>query len=112
MSGLDESSDENYLADNLRKEILEGMKAGLTVDEARRKSSMRIFGAPPGAYGAGVNHAIETSEWKTVEDLADVYISWSSYAYGRGVHGESMKDQFVKRFSKVGVTVKNMPDRR
>ncbi|WP_400204480.1 cobaltochelatase subunit CobN [Candidatus Methanomassiliicoccus intestinalis] len=111
VSALDESSDENYLADNLRKEILEGMKSGLTVDEARRKSSMRIFGAPPGAYGAGVNHAIETSEWKTVEDLADVYISWSSYAYGRGVHGESMKDQFVKRFSKVGVTVKNMPDR-
>ena len=46
-----------------------------------------------------------------MQDLADIYIAWGSYAYGRGISGESMKDEFVRRFSKVGVTVKNMPDR-
>ena len=111
VSGLDESDEDNILAANLRKDIVDGMEKGLTVDEARRRASVRIFGCPPGAYGPGVNHAIETSDWKTVQDLADIYIAWGSYAYGRGTRGECMKDEFVKRFSEVQATVKNMPDR-
>ena len=108
---LDEDEDDNYLAANLRRVIVESMAAGLSVDEARKQNSVRIFGCPPGAYGAGVNHAIEYGDWKSVQDLADIYIEWGSYAYGRGMSGVAMKDQFVKRFSKVGVTVKNLPDR-
>ncbi len=111
IAGLDESDDDNILAANLRKDIVEGMEKGLTVDEARRRASVRVFGCPPGAYGPGVNHAIETSKWKTVQDLADIYTAWGSYAYGRGMGGECMKDEFVRRFSNVKATVKNMPDR-
>ena len=58
-----------------------------------------------------MNHAIESGDWETVNDLADIYITWGSCAYGRGLHGESMRDEFVRRFSKVQATVKNMPDR-
>ena len=111
VADLDESEEENYLAANLRNDMIESMAAGLTVDEARRRNSVRIFGCPPGGYGPGVNHAIENGDWKTVQDLADIYITWGSYAYGHGISGESMRDEFIKRFSKVGVTVKNMPDR-
>lgn len=110
-AGLDEAEEENYLAANLRKEIIEGIAKGLPAEQVRREGLVRIFGSPPGGYGHGVNHAIETGDWKVVQDLADIYIAWGSYAYGRGMTGESMKDQFIKRFSKVGVTVKNMPDR-
>ena len=108
---LDESEDDNYLAANLRRDIVESMADGMTVDEARKANSVRIFGCPPGGYGAGVNYAIESGDWKTMQDLADIYITWGSYGYGRGMSGVSMRDQFVKRFSKVGVTVKNVPDR-
>ena len=66
---------------------------------------------PSGNVRSRVNHAIESGNWKTVEDLADIYITWGSYGYARDMHGKSMKDDFVKRFGKVGVTVKNMPDR-
>lgn len=111
VAGLDESDEDNILAANLRKDIIERVANGLTVDEARRRSSVRVFGCPPGGYGPGVNHAIESGSWKTVQDLADIYIAWGSHAYGRGISGESMRDEFVRRFSKVGVTVKNMPDR-
>ncbi|MDY5679020.1 MAG: cobaltochelatase subunit CobN, partial [Candidatus Methanomethylophilaceae archaeon] len=111
VADLDESEEENYLAANLRKDMIEAMAEGLTVDEARRRNSVRIFSCPPGGYGPGVNHAIETGDWKTVQDLADIYIAWGSYAYGHGISGESMRDEFVRRFSKVGVTVKNMPDK-
>ena len=111
VAGLDESDDDNILAANLRRDIVEGMEKGLTVDEARRRASVRVFGCPPGAYGPGVNHAIESSDWKTVQDLADIYIAWGSYAYGHDAKGECMKDEFVRRFSAVKATVKNMPDR-
>ena len=111
VAALDESDEENYLASNLRKDIVEAMASGISVDEARLRNSVRIFGCPPGAYGPGVNHAIENGSWETVQDLADIYTEWGSYAYGRGMTAVSMKDQFVKRFSRVGVTVKNMPDK-
>ncbi len=111
VAGLDESDQDNILAANLRRDVVESLASGLGVDEARRRASVRIFGCPPGAYGPGVNHAIESGEWKTVQDLADVYTAWGSSAYGRNERGETMKDEFVRRFSRVQATVKNMPDR-
>lgn len=110
-SALDESDEDNILAANLRKDMIEGIAKGLDLEECRRRSSARIFGPPAGVYGAGVNHAIETGEWETVRDLADIYITWGSCAYGRGLHGVQMKDEFIRRFGSVGITVKNMPDR-
>ena len=111
VAGLDESDEDNILAANFRKDMVDEMAKGLAVDEARRNASVRVFGCAPGGYGAGVNKAVESGDWKTVEDLAEIYVTWGSYAYGRGMSGISMKDQFRHRFSKVGVTVKNMPDR-
>lgn len=108
---LDESDEENIMAANFRKDLIEEMAKGISVDEARRNASVRVFGCAPGGYGAGVNKAIESGDWKTVQDLADIYVTWGSYAYGRGMSGVPMKEQFKRRFSKVGVTVKNMPDR-
>lgn len=111
ISSLDETDEENAMAANLRKDMVDLMESGVAVDEARRRASVRIFGCPPGAYGAGVNHAIESSDWETVRDLADIYAAWSGHAYGRGMPGALMKDEFVRRFSSVQATVKNMPDR-
>ncbi len=111
VADLDEDDEDNALAANLRKDIVEGIAGGLTPDEARKRNAVRIFGAPPGGYGTGVNKAIESGAWKTVQDLADVYLAWCSNGYSRGSYGVKMKDEFVRRFSKVEATVKNMPDR-
>ena len=40
---LDESEEENYLAANLRKDMIDSMAEGLTVDEARRKLGGKTF---------------------------------------------------------------------
>jgi cobaltochelatase CobN len=109
--GLDEKDEDNALAANLRKDVIEGILAGLSPDEARRRNAVRIFGAPPGGYGTGVNKAVEASSWDNVQDLADVYLDWCSNGYSQGHFGEKLKDEFVRRFSNVEVTVKNMPDR-
>jgi len=111
VASLDETDEENYLASNLRKDMVENLAKGMGIDEAKDNASTRIFGCPPGCYGPGVNHAIESKEWESVKDLADLYIAWGSYAYGRGKEGVQMKDTFIKRFSKSDITIKNMPDR-
>jgi len=108
---LDEKDEDNALAANLRKDMVEGILSGLTPDEARRRNSVRIFGAPPGGYGTGVNKAIEASSWESIQDLADVYLEWCSNGYSQGHYGEKLKDEFMRRFSNVSLTVKNMPDR-
>jgi cobaltochelatase CobN len=95
----------------LRKDVVEGILSGMTPDEARRRNAVRIFGAPPGGYSTGVNMAVENSTWDNVQDLADVYLDWCSNGYSQGHFGEKMKDEFMKRFSSVSLTVKNMPDR-
>ena len=111
VSDLDESDEDNALAATLRKDVVEGILSGMTPDEARRRNAVRIFGAPPGGYSTGVNMAVENSTWDNVQDLADVYLDWCSNGYSQGHFGEKMKDEFMKRFSSVSLTVKNMPDR-
>jgi len=111
VSGLDEKDEDNALAANLRKDMVEGILSGLTPDEARRRNAVRIFGAPLGGYGTGVNKAIEASSWEGIQDLADVYLDWCSNGYSEGHYGEKLKDEFMRRFSNVSITVKNMPDR-
>ena len=110
-SSLEESDEDNAIAANLRRDIVEAMSQGMAEDEARKKASIRIFGCPPGCYGPGMNNAVDTGEWKTVKDLADIYVAWGSYAYGRGIQGVQYKEGFVRNFGRAEATVKNLPDR-
>lgn len=108
---LDETDEENFLLSNLRRDIEEDMKSGIPEDEARRRNSIRMFGSPPGNYGVGVDVLIDSSQWNDTKDLADAYINWSCYAYGRGLYGIREQDLFFRRFQKAQVTIKNMSDR-
>lgn len=111
ISSLDESEKENYLAANLRSDVLESMRNGVPRDEAERLASMRIFGDAPGQYGCGVNTLITTGDWKTVDDLGAEYQKYSCYTYGNGLSGQAHPDLFAKRLCKMKVTVKNHSSR-
>lgn len=111
VASLDESDEDNALAANLRNDIVDGMASGMKEDEARKAASARIFGSAPGCYGPGINQAIESSAWHSVQDLADIYVAWGSYAYGKGIDGVQSKDGFIRNLSRVQATVKNLPDR-
>ena len=49
-----------------------------------RGSTLRIFSSKPGTYSAGVQLAVYASAWKD-EDLADIFLYWNGYAYGKDV---------------------------
>jgi len=74
-------------------------------------SDARMWGPPPGGYGSGILSVLEQGSWRTQADLADVYLAWSGFAYGRGRHGEADPDAMRRRFSAIQVAVKNQDNR-
>lgn len=60
-----------------------------------------------GTYGAGVSALLESKNWQTVDDLANVFVRWGGHAYGGAVKGEYSPELFRKRLSVMDATVKN-----
>jgi cobaltochelatase CobN len=71
----------------------------------------RLFGPPPGGYGSGVLGLIESKAWRSDADLAEVYLAWSGFAYGRGRSGEPADAAMRRRFAAIEVAVKNQDNR-
>jgi cobaltochelatase CobN len=107
----DESEEENFLKKHLRTDMVDSIKAGLTVDESKAMALIRIFGDPPRSYGGGVDKLIETSKWSNTKDLGATYVEWGGHAYGKGKRGEKAQESFAKRLAALDVTVKNQCSR-
>jgi cobaltochelatase CobN len=71
----------------------------------------RIWGPPPGGYGTGILPVIERGSWRTDADLAEVYLAWSGFAYGRHRFGEPAPEAMRRRFAAIEVAVKNQDNR-
>ncbi|RLU11431.1 cobaltochelatase subunit CobN [Pseudomonas prosekii] len=108
---LDEPDDLNPLAAKVRAESAALLASGLDEDAARRQAGWRIFGAKPGAYGAGVQGAIDGRLWQSREDLAEVYLNWGGYAYGGSDEGTAARQQFAQRLSQVQAVLQNQDNR-
>ncbi|MBR4227121.1 MAG: cobaltochelatase subunit CobN [Candidatus Methanomethylophilaceae archaeon] len=111
ISSLDESDEDNALAANLRKDVLEAVLTGIPEDRARRDAQIRVFGDAPGRYGCGVNTLITNGQWRTAEDLGESYIGHGCYGYGKGCDGQAMPSHFRKRMGSLDVAVKNHNNR-
>jgi cobaltochelatase CobN len=107
IAGLNEPADKNYLAKHVTAEVEKRAVQGENKQAAREEASYRIFSAKPGTYGCGINEAIDSKNWKDQSDLANIYVTWGGYAYGRNNYGKLAPEQFKHRLSKVNLTVKN-----
>ena len=108
---LDEPEDMNPLSARAWQEALALQDDGLDEAEARRQAGWRIFGAKPGAYGAGVQNAIEERLWQSRADLAEVYLNWGGYAYGKGSEGTPARAQFAERLEHLQAVLHNQDNR-
>ncbi|SDT02770.1 cobaltochelatase subunit CobN [Pseudomonas granadensis] len=111
VAALDEPDDLNPLAAKVRAEREALRQTGVDEDTARRQAGWRIFGAKPGAYGAGVQGAVDGRLWQSREDLAEVYLNWGAYAYGGADEGTAAREQFVQRLSQVQAVLQNQDNR-
>jgi magnesium chelatase subunit H len=46
-------------------------------------AALRVFGNAEGAYGANVNHLVDSSRWDAENELAEAYTRRKGFAYGR-----------------------------
>ncbi|MGH3889896.1 MAG: cobaltochelatase subunit CobN, partial [Pseudonocardiaceae bacterium] len=103
VAALDEPAEDNYVAAHYR--------ADLAAHGDDRRARTRIFGSKPGAYGAGLLPLIDSRQWRTDADLAEVYATWGGYAYGRGLDGAAARGDMEHAFRRIAVAAKNVDTR-
>jgi len=74
-------------------------------------SPARVYGARPGAYGAGLQALIDERLWTTRADLGAAYLDWGGYAYAAGEEGAPDRAGFAARLGQVQAIVQNQDNR-
>lgn len=111
VGALDEPDELNPIARRMREEASALTAAGVSELEARALSRQRIFGAKPGAYGAGLQALIDEGIWQTRADLAAAYVTWGAYAYGAKTEGVEMQAAFKRRLASIEAVIHNQDNR-
>ncbi|WP_223777355.1 cobaltochelatase subunit CobN [Streptomyces sp. 135] len=102
-ASLDEPAEHNYVRAHAQADLAEHG------DE--RRATTRIFGSRPGTYGAGLLQLIDSRDWRTDADLAEVYTVWGGYAYGRGLEGRPARAEMETAYKRIAVAAKNTDTR-
>ncbi|MBD9506849.1 cobaltochelatase subunit CobN [Ensifer sp. ENS10] len=111
VGALEEDDADNMIAARMRAETRRLEAEGVDATEAARRASYRIFGAKPGAYGAGLQALIDEKGWDSRADLAEAYLTWGAYAYGAGEEGKAERDLFEERLRSIEAVVQNQDNR-
>ncbi len=97
---------ENFIAVNNRKIELALLEKGYLKDDAKKLSRLRVFGPMPGAYSSAIQELIPNSSvWETQQEIADVFIHHSSFAYGEKVWGKPLKSAYKNNLKDVKITM-------
>jgi cobaltochelatase CobN len=102
-ASLDEPADTNFIRAHAQADLAEHG------DE--RRATTRIFGSRPGTYGAGILQLIDSRDWRTDADLAEVYTVWGGYAYGRELDGRPARGEMETAYKRIAVAAKNTDTR-
>jgi cobaltochelatase CobN len=111
VAALDEPDAMNPLAARVRTEAAELVQGGVAPADATRRAASRVFGAKPGAYGAGLQALIDEKGWESAGDLAEAYLAWGGYAYAAGSEGTAAHALFKTRLRDVEAVVQNQDNR-
>ncbi|MCA1370070.1 cobaltochelatase subunit CobN [Bradyrhizobium sp. BRP14] len=111
IGALDEDDADNMIAARMRAEARRLEEKGVEPKEAARRASYRVFGAKPGAYGAGLQALIDEKGWESRGDLAEAYLTWGGYAYGAGEDGKAERGLLEERLRSIEAVVQNQDNR-
>ncbi|MEV7283371.1 cobaltochelatase subunit CobN [Streptomyces sp. NPDC093252] len=102
-ASLDEPAETNHVRAHVQ--------ADLAAHGDERRATTRIFGSRPGTYGAGLLQLIDSRDWRSDADLAEVYTLWGGYAYGRDLDGRPARDEMETAYRRIAVAAKNTDTR-
>ena len=100
-ANADEADEDNYI----RKHSLAFMQSnGCDMETA----SLRVFGNAEGAYGANVNHLIDSSCWEEENELGNAFTNRKGFAYGREGHPVRNNALLQSALANVSLTYQNV----
>jgi len=108
---LDEPEEINPIRARILHETDALRQQGFDAETARRHAGYRIFGAKPGAYGAGLQGLIDSRQWRDDTDLAAAYLDWGGYAYGQHDDGTDARQTFAHRLAGIELIMHNQDNR-
>ncbi|MEM9016743.1 MAG: cobaltochelatase subunit CobN, partial [Verrucomicrobiota bacterium] len=111
LAELDEPSELNPLRASYLNDLSEWRAIGYDEEEARRRSALRVFSSPPGAYGAGLLPLIDSGDWENKEDLSSVFCRWGNHAYDASGAASEQEDFLRKRLKEIEVVHQNQDNR-
>ena len=111
VAALAEPADQNPIAARVASDSRAFEASGLSQADAIRRAGFRVFGSKPGAYGAGLQALIDERIWDTEADLAEAYLEWGGYAYGKGAAGTAEPELFRARLKGAELVVHNQDNR-
>lgn len=106
-----EPEEQNFVRKHYLKDLAELKTRDVSIEEAEEKAAYRIFGSPPGSYGAGILPLIQERNWETDADFATAYVNWGGYAYGKNASGVDARNEFKQRLAVVEVALHNQDNR-
>jgi cobaltochelatase CobN len=88
VADFDEPAERNYVR-AARDESLERLRRSLDADDSvlRRLATARVFSSRPGSFGTGVDLQMAASAWNDDKDLAETWVNWTGWAYGKDLDG-------------------------
>ena len=106
VAALDETSDVNYLRQNVTQKI---EVEGYGFDDA----VTRVFSNAPGNYGTNVNFMVMDSQWENAAALGDLFVTRKCFAYTRDSGGQTIEGREAPRLmgdalSRVEATYQNI----
>ncbi|MCL2045371.1 MAG: cobaltochelatase subunit CobN [Oscillospiraceae bacterium] len=108
IAALEENDEDNFILKHLREYRLENSLQ----DDDDRNGAIRIFGDPPGTYGAGINLALLASAWKDEVDLAKYFIHSSAHAYGGKLNGRKSIREFIDNAKNIDLSYDTSSSKR
>ncbi|MEM7792247.1 MAG: cobaltochelatase subunit CobN, partial [Verrucomicrobiota bacterium] len=79
---------------------------GASPADARKVSSVRVFGGLNGSYGASIMGMVEDSDsWESEEEVADRYLLSMGAMYGKGIWGEYQEGAFEAALSNAEMVI-------
>ena len=81
-------ADEPAEMNNIKKHVDEALEKGQEFEAA----TARLFTQAPGSYGSMVEELIEDSAWENEDDLDNMFIKRTSYAYGGSRYGDQQPE--------------------
>ncbi|MDP8305687.1 MAG: magnesium chelatase subunit H [Candidatus Chlorobium antarcticum] len=81
-------ADETHEMNHIKKHVDIAMENGADFEAA----TSRLFTQAPGSYGSQVEELVEDSAWETEQDLDDMFVKRTGFAYGGNRYGDQQTE--------------------